>query len=362
MVQDIVWRIQNDGDVHMLRFLALMLATAAAGAGPAVNVQAIRFAENPLITQSMSATIGDNVNGPTVIRVPSWVDRPLGRYYMYFAHHKGQFIRLAYANSLRGPWKIHEPGVMKVEDSAFFRPQPDPVDSPSGFYTHIASPEIYVDQANKRIIMWTHGVWTEGKRWPENRAEAQRWLQQSGYYQYSQASVSSDGLNFKPQPAISRQSYLRVFKHDGTYYAISRLGQLLRASDPLQEFELGPNPFRDKPFSNRVRHVALLEDGDTLNVFFSVIGDAPESIQYTTIRLQGDWNTWTAGDISPVLTPQAPYECLNLPNEPSAVGEIDHPARQLRDPAVFSEEGKISLFYTFCGEQGVAGAEVKISR
>jgi len=56
--------------------------------------------------------------------------------------------------------------------------------------------------------------------------------------------------------------------------------------------------------------------------------------------------------------PQAPYECLDLPNEKSEVGEIDHPARQLRDPAVLREDGKTYLFYTFCGEQGIAGAEV----
>jgi hypothetical protein len=39
------------------------------------------------------------------------VNRPLGRYYMYFAHHIGHFIaRLA--DQLSGPWKICEPGVL----------------------------------------------------------------------------------------------------------------------------------------------------------------------------------------------------------------------------------------------------------
>ena len=114
----------------------------------------------------MSASLGDNANGPTVIRVPSWVEHPLGRYYMYFAHHKGRFIRLAYADSVHGPWKIYEPGVMKVENTAFFRPQPDPVDSPPGAYTHVASPEIYVDDAHRRIVLWVHGVWTEGQKPP----------------------------------------------------------------------------------------------------------------------------------------------------------------------------------------------------
>jgi len=106
-----------------LVLLAALAATAPAGAQ---SVRATRFPENPLITLSTSPSIGDNANGPAVIRVPRWVQRPLGRYYMYFAHHSGQFIRLAYADSLRGPWRVHEPGVLHVKDTAFNRPQPDP--------------------------------------------------------------------------------------------------------------------------------------------------------------------------------------------------------------------------------------------
>src|SRR5215207_10560707 len=67
---------------------------------PAVTVR--RFAQNPLITVRSSASLGNNVNGATVVRVPRWVERPLGRYYMYFANHMGLFIRLAYANEVTG--------------------------------------------------------------------------------------------------------------------------------------------------------------------------------------------------------------------------------------------------------------------
>ena len=325
------------------------------------DVRAVRFQQNPLITLAMSPSLGDNANGPTVIRVPSWVNRPLGRYYMYFAHHKGLFIRLAYADSLRGPWKIHEPGVMRVEDTAFHRPQPDPVDGPPGAYTHVASPEVYVDDRRQRIVLWVHGMWTEGQRWPKRRADAAAWLRQRGYAQYTQVADSADGLAFRLHPAITRQTYLRVFRHRDEFYGMARLGQLLRAKDPLESFELGDSPFRDSPYAGRVRHVALLEDRGLLSVFFSAIGDAPERILHTTIDLSGDWRQWTIGEVSVVLTPQASYECLDLANEPSEVGEIDHPARQLRDPAVFREDGKTYLFYTFCGEQGVAGAEVNLT-
>jgi len=339
----------------------MLVALSAVVMVRGADVRAARFQENPLITLTMSPSLGDNANGPTVIRVPAWVERPLGRYYMYFAHHTGSFIRLAYADSIRGPWKIHQPGVMNVKDTAFYRPQPDPVDSPSGAYTHVASPEVYIDESRRRIILWIHGMWTEGQRWPERRADATAWLRQRGYAQFTQAADSQDGVSFRAHPAITRQSYLRVFRHQGAFYGMARLGQLLRATDPLEPFELGDDPFRDSAYASRVRHVALLAEGDLLHVYFSAIGDAPERILHTTINVSRDWRQWKIGEVSEVLAPQSRYECPDLPNEPSQVGEIDHPARQLRDPAVFREDGRTYLFYTFCGEQGIAGADVSLT-
>src|SRR6185436_3927186 len=144
-----------------IALVALIAATSAltsfmpAFAVP--QVTATRLAQNPLVTVDSSASLGGNVNGPTVIRVPGWVERPLGRYYMYFANHMGTFVRLAYADAIAGPWKIYEPGVLHVRDTAFFRPQPDPVDTLADFYTHVASPEIFVDVGRKRLVMWVHG-------------------------------------------------------------------------------------------------------------------------------------------------------------------------------------------------------------
>jgi hypothetical protein len=338
--------------------IASLLALGLAALAQADDVTVTRFVENPLVTLSMSSTLGDNANGPTVIRVPSWVEHPLGRYYMYFAHHKGRFIRLAYADSVRGPWKLYEPGVMKVQDTALYRPQPDPADSPPGAYTHVASPEIYVDDAHRRIVLWAHGMWTNGERWPQDKAEAGAWLRQHGYAQFTQTAESSDGLSFHALPAISKQSYLRVFEHDGQLYAMARLGQLLRADDPLAPFELGPNPFRDSPYKDRVRHVAMLEREGVLHIFFTAIRDAPESLLHTTMKTDGDWSAWKIGEVETVLEPAAPYECAGMPVEQSAVGEIDHAARQIRDPDVLVDGDATYLFYTFCGEQGVAGAEV----
>lgn len=336
------------------RLSALFLLTSALQ-GAAISV--VRFPENPLLTVSGSPSVGDNVNGPSIIRVPPWVKKPLGRYYMYFAHHKGQYIRLAFADSLRGPWKVYEPGVLNVSSTAFFRPQPDPPNSGLP-YTHVASPELFVDNAHKKIVMWVHGYSTQGQRWPEAPVDAQQWLRSHGYGQYTQSAESVDGLNYEMHPAITKQSYLRVFKRAGQFYGMARLGQLLRAKDPSSSFELGSNPFRDGPYANRVRHVALLPHKNYLDVFFSAIGDAPEKILHTTIPMMGDWTQWRATEYEEVLTPQTKYECPEMPTVPSQSGEIYGPAKQLRDPALFHEGDKVYLFYTVCGEQGVGGAEI----
>jgi hypothetical protein len=324
------------------------------------QMTAERFKENPLLTVNSAASIGDNLNGPSVIKVPDWVQNPLGKYYMYFAHHQGKFIRLAYADSLHGPWKVYDPGVLNVSETALFRPQPDPPFNIYGVYTHVASPEVFVDNANKRILMWVHGQFTDGKQWPADPTQAHAWIRQNNYNQVTQVTTSTDGLHFKAQPAITSDPYLRVFEYGGEYYGIVRLGRLVHSKDLLTKFDLGVSPFRDTPHNNKVRHVALLPDGDTLHIFFSVIGDAPESILHTTMSLKGSWQDWKIGAIETLLKPDAPYECPDWPTKASEVGEIYGSARQLRDPAVYVENGKVTLFYTICGEQGVGAADVKL--
>jgi hypothetical protein len=348
-------------------FSAVALAVLACGvaAVPAADVVVTRFAENPLVTVRSDPSVGDNVNGPSVIKVPGWVKNPLGKYYMYFAHHRGTHIRLAYADSLHGPWKIYVPGVLDVSATALFRPQPDPPYEIYGVHTHVASPEVFVDDVHKRIIMWVHGQFSDGKRWPDDPIEAHAWLRQHGYNQVTQVTVSTDALHFKAQPAISPEPYLRVFEHGGEYYGIVRLGHLAHASDPLQPFEKGPDPFRDTPYSNKVRHVALFVDGDVLHIFLSVIGAAPERILHTTMSLTEAWKDWKVGAFDEVLKPEARYECPDWPVRESEVGEIYGAARQLRDPAVYVEKAasgmdRLTLFYTVCGEQGIAAADVEI--
>jgi hypothetical protein len=57
-----------------------------------------RLEGNPIIDRATSPSLGANINGPSLVAAPPWLDEPLGRYYLYFAHHRGTSIRLATAD------------------------------------------------------------------------------------------------------------------------------------------------------------------------------------------------------------------------------------------------------------------------
>ena len=163
---------------------------------------AARIAQNPLITVDSSPSLGDNVNGPSIIRVPSWIPHPLGRYYAYFGHHKGQFIRLAYADAITGPWKIYEPGVVPVSDTAFYRPQPDPPDGPGRSVLH---PRRVAGNLRRRSAQAAGAVdrMVGGRTASAGRsalAEARGWARDKGYGQFTQSSRVDRRDAFRPSP------------------------------------------------------------------------------------------------------------------------------------------------------------------
>ena len=131
-----------------LTFAVLLLTalhTATAEETPQDRLKVVRFPANPIIRREMlPGHDGGNINGPSLIRTPAWLPHPLGKYYLYFASHSGKYIRLAYADRLEGPWKIHEPGTLRLEESA-------------GCKGHIASPDAVVDDERKEIRLYFHG-------------------------------------------------------------------------------------------------------------------------------------------------------------------------------------------------------------
>jgi hypothetical protein len=286
-----------------------------------IRVHAERLSVNPVITPGMSDTTGDNINGPSLIKAPPWVDKPLGKYYLYFAHHKGESIRLAYADNPEGPWKIHESGALQLNQTICS--------------SHIASPDVHIDEKKKMVKMYFHGPVKGFKR------------------QVSLLATSLDGISFTPNADVLGDSYFRVFEWNTRTYALSRMGKLYY-SDDHERFEYSHNPFERFIFKSRVRHVAVKIHNNSLLVFHSRIGDCPERILMSEIDLLKDHRKWSASRPVTVLRPEHDYEGANLPVTASKNGIAELPEHALRDPAIFTDDDRILLLYSVAGEQGIA--------
>ena len=318
---------------------AVELDQTAVQSAPSVE----RFPQNPIVHPEMlPGDDGENINGPSLIRVPDWVEDALGRYYLYFAHHRGKYIRMAYAEDLAGPWKIYEPGTLRLDDTIC-----DDIDTTKASYVvhkHVASPDVHVDPESRQIRMYFHcPMYFPG---PQGNG--------GGYTQISLVATSSDGLSFEAGSEVLGNSYFRVFQWAGHYYAMSRPGVFYRSEDGLSGFEEGPTLF-----SANMRHSAVaIRDGKLL-VLYTMIGDRPERILLSEIELSPDWMTWTATEPVVLLEPEFEWEGANLTLEPSARGHVMEPVRQLRDPAFFDTYGRVYMLYSAAGESGIAIAELR---
>jgi len=289
-----------------------------------------RLPGNPIVTPALSSTVGSNINGPSLIRVPAWIAKPLGKYYLYFAHHQGKFIRLAYADRLEGPWKIHEPGTLRIEQA-------------SQCHDHIASPDVHVDDAQQRIRMYFHCPAGSG----EDIGQQKTFL-----------ATSPDGLAFSvPGPPLG-PAYFRVFRWNGFHYAIARTGVFLRSPDGVAPFEQGPTLFSEDP-KLILRHAAVEVQKNQLSVYYSRIGDNPERILVSQIALTPDWKKWKASEPVTVLGPEKEYEGATLPAEVSKVDAAPGRVRQLRDPGIYREGAHTYLLYSIAGESGLAIARIR---
>jgi hypothetical protein len=81
---------------------------------------------DPSLTPDLHPSIGRNIQGPSAIRAPDWIEHRLGDYYLYFADHKGRYIRSGYARHLTGPWTVYAPGGLQLEKSCFLTEAPKP--------------------------------------------------------------------------------------------------------------------------------------------------------------------------------------------------------------------------------------------
>ena len=172
-----------------------------------MDVRVTRLTEGPIIGPDLHPSIGLNIQGPSLIRVPDWIDDSLGAYYLYFADHKGSYIRLAYADEVVGPWRVHPPGSLHLAQSGFLTAPPAVPSAELAQFEaryrargpishdvlaeittpHIASPDVHVDAKQRRILMYFHGLEASEIRsrvWRSRRT----------------ASISSPGLRYSVVP------------------------------------------------------------------------------------------------------------------------------------------------------------------
>jgi|TARA_B100001964_G_scaffold128280_1_gene141877 hypothetical protein len=296
---------------------------------PSAGFRAERLSLHPIIHGDLAGLEGErgaNINGPSLVRVPAWVESPLGRYYLYFAHHGGHYVRMAHADSLTGPWTVlPEPGVLHMDAGPGSK--------------HIASPDVLIDEDTRQLRMYFHQpVEGQGQR--------------------SFLALSSDGLHWQVQPQVLGMFYFRVFRRpqDDTWYAFSRDtnvgGMFCRSANGLRPFEDGP------AILPGCRHAATWVEDQTLHLFYSVAGDTPERILVSQVDLTKDWVEWQPSPGQVVLEPELDWEGGHLPLEPSRWGRVQEPARQLRDPGIYAEDDELYLLYSGAGEQNIGIARL----
>jgi len=304
----------------------------AVGSTPHVRLCSVtRTPAGPLISPATHPGLSNNITMPSVIHAPATLatSAGLGAYWMYFAAHDGHYIRLATADAPAGPWTTYAPGTLKDTEVA-------------PFSNTISSPDVFVLPSGRiRMYFSTDSYPGSTEQW-------------------SGVAESADGLHFTLASTQNiAKYYLRAFSWGGITYGLQKgwstaPAELGASSNGIDRF----TPIKVLG-GGSIRHMAVLLDGSTLLVFYSVIGDAPERILLSSIRLDsGPPSSWELSPPIEVLRPELGYEGAQRPVAPSVKGPATN-VNQLRDPYVFQEDGKTYLFYGIAGESGIALAELQ---
>lgn len=353
----------------------------------------------PLIESSAFAALGVpeeglSIAGPSIIRIPSWIapeERidPSAIYYLYFAHHRGKYIRLAWSTSIEGPWTLYRTGAqVPIGQRGVLDLGGAPIDIGNRVRipdNHIASPDVIVDEQNRQIVLYFHS----GSKITVNgtRVDGQK----------SFVSTSANGLAFRDhiQPVILGESYMRVFNYSGRAWAMGGEGRILGGVDakspwstpkdwvyshdlwPVRNNDMQQDIENGKLASTpelQVRHadIRLAQDpvkGDVLEVFYSHKGlqvrdgiAYPERILLSRFRIDANlpaerWDSvWPFEEI---LMAEMEWEGGNLPVRATPPGMPVEASNALQDPDFFlDQDGRTYLFYVGGGERGIGVAEL----
>ena len=291
-----------------------------------------------IIADTLQPSVGQNINGPTCVEMPDWFTARLGRFHLYFADHLGKYIKLAFCDTVDGQWSI---AGSQALDLRYFKDA----------YDHIASPDVLLDEERQLLILYFHA-----------RARSK------GREQWTFAMcLDKNGRVVEIIDVPLAPFYLRVFRHNGEVFGLSKGGLCWRSPDGLTPFSRGTNiinPNRsDDLWQNQngdVRHVAVDLRGTNLDVYFTRIGDKPERIFWGTVDIsEKDWKSWAMGEVTELMRPEEEYEGVNTPLTPSHSGPSLQMENALRDPFFFRLDDKKYLFYSVAGEKGIGLAKLR---
>ena len=300
-----------------------------------------RLADQPLLRVGDHPGIGQNLNGPSVVRVPDWVPEPEGKFYMYFAHHTGSHIRMAASDALSGPWQVLDPPPLRLSDTGFAQ---DAVayrnaDGAEVVETaHIASPDVHVLEDAQLFVMLFHGL-------------------HEGGAQCTRIAVSDDGRNFRTTGYDEDVAppYLRLCKVRERYIGITWGAEVFIAESCFGPFQKGP-PVLQRPNGKDLipRHPVLAWRDERLHCFYTLIGDRPERIWHTSLDPDVPFAEWRIEEPTMLLAPEHAWEGAHLPQVASKVGIASVPEHALRDALVFEDH----LFYVGGGEQAIGAVRL----
>lgn len=275
---------------------------------------------------------GDNINGPSIIKVPDFIKNPLGKYYCYFADHGGKYIRMAYSNQITGPYKLYKNGVLHLDNIPGFN--------------HLASPDVHIEE--KKLCMYYHCPYKNGK------------TSQSTFCSYS-----NDGLTFISDNINIIHPYFRKFNYKNNLYGLAmKTVDCNTISYQMKEEGCLSVTVIMKQINNTwkevceilpwSRHTCILTINNKNYIFFSSVNDIPEHIKMGELLIDEKNNTYNIINIKSIIKPELFYENHNEPLNKSKYGSSSDFVRQLRDPYVIKDNEEFYILYTVCGEKGIA--------
>lgn len=301
--------------------------------------RAIRIGGGPILHAGLCPSLGDNLNGATLVKAPPALAAP-APWLLYFAHHKGDHIRLALAERAEGPWRIHAGGAIRLAETPFAQtrpavPQPDwaVAAGTDGLYPHIASPEVVVGE-DGALTMYLHGLMRDGT-------------------QASIAARSGDGLTWRiGRRIVARDTYLRVFDRGAVRHAIAVGGAVLRDKGDGMFAATGA------VLDPLMRHAAILPWNGRLLIAWTRVGDAPERILAGWLDPRRPVTEWRIEDEAPLLSPETAWEGAGSPLRRSRPGAAERHEHALRDPHLVADGSRVLMVYSGGGEDAIGLAEV----